>query len=1070
MEHEEGWTAPIPTIPRSSGIASESPGATASGFRFVPSDGSFGFKAMVVLGTHPSPVAFNADVALEMELQRTTTGVSMGRITLNGNGYMMAEITEREKAKVTCTADITYDFPTSTLHGVFDAIINATPVTGSRTDGHACRAEYVVHEDRRTVQPDQAPARELAHDGRLSDARQEPSAASAPAAACPCDPRCPPANRDTRIAAGNGLALGASMSFTTGRQYYFIFYGDVSAGGGFDIALLKQTKCEGINGWQAQGQLYAYVDASVGLACGHRFLCVLSVRTLVVRPTLPVVPQRLCGLQRRLRDPRHPCRRTSRSGRTETTLGHRHRQRTVLDSRRTRKGGLLLQVQQGHGVQTMTTHMEQGRTRSRGLVLAVTLLFLGGTHLAAQETPMTQDSGATAGPAVGQFHDPGFTKIMVLARADKDSVVLRWAPGTPHGWRVANRTGYVVERRSGNGAFVRLTPDTLHPWSAFRFIDSMREHTDHPYLGLVLNALWADSVLLEPDGADTLEENAARNTNLFGYALFAADNDPAIADAMGLRYVDRTVKTGDRYTYRIRLNEPREYRIDPGEVEVVIGAAKKTPPPVNLTARGLEHRIELRWDPQPTDEYTGYLVSRSADGGKKFRQMNRTPIVIVTASDTAMAAQGGFTDTTVVNYKVYRYRVQGITAFGERGASAEVKASGRDMTPPPPPLVKNPTQAGRTTVVLEWEMPATTPDLAGFVISRSAQPDSNYHDLTRKPLPKKTRQFTDKNADDAEPYYIVAAIDTAGNRASSFPLLGALIDTLPPAVPTGFRGVVDTAGLVHLSWNRNRERTILGYRVLRANAPDHEFTQLTGEVWRDTMFTDTVDVRTLTRNVYYRIAAVNLRYNHSRPTATLALRRPDTTPPEAPVFSDVQVTDSSVALRWAPSASADVQAHVLSRRVSPKDTWFQLAALARGASQYIDRAVQRNIMYEYRIEAVDSSGLRSPARLTVQARPFDTGVRPAVKDVAAVYGATNNTIMLSWSYSPAKSESAYFVVYRSRNGSPLIRYRAVDFDQKGFIDREITGTGTYEYAVKVMTQSGAESPLSERVRVQVQDK
>ena len=254
-----------PTIPTASGVASAAPGATASGFRFVPSDGSFGFKAMVVLGTHPSPVAFNADVALEMELQRTTTGVSMGRITLNGNGFMMAEITEREKAKVTCTADITYDFPTSTLHGVFDAVISATPVTGSgRMVMHVTPDTWYMKIGEPSNRIKVQLASWLTTDGYLMMGKDLPAPPPPPQRVLTILGM-PPAKRDARIAAGNGLALGASMSFTTGRQYYFIFYGDVSAGGGFDIALLKQTKCEGINGWQAQGQLYAYVDASVGL-------------------------------------------------------------------------------------------------------------------------------------------------------------------------------------------------------------------------------------------------------------------------------------------------------------------------------------------------------------------------------------------------------------------------------------------------------------------------------------------------------------------------------------------------------------------------------------------------------------------------------------------------------------------------------------------------------------------------------------------------------------------------------------------------------------------------------------
>jgi uncharacterized protein len=346
-------------------------------------------------------------------------------------------------------------------------------------------------------------------------------------------------------------------------------------------------------------------------------------------------------------------------------------------------------------------------------------------------------------------------------------------------------------------------------------------------------------------------------------------------------------------------------------------------------------------------------------------------------------------------------------------------------------------------------------------------PDSGYAPLMKKALPKTIRQYVDKKADNAEPYYVVIALDTAGNRVSSFPLMSALIDTLPPAPPTGLRGSVDTAGVVRLVWNRNRERNVLGYRVLRANAPEHEFTQLTGEVWRDTAYTDTVSMQTLTRSVFYKVAAVNVRYNHSRPSALLALRRPNTTPPEAPVFVDVRASDSSVTLQWASSGSEDVQAHVLFRRTGAKDAWVQIASLPRTASLYVDKAVTQSVMYEYLVVAVDSSGLRSPAKLTVQGRPYDTGVRNTVHGLSGTFNGVDNTIVLKWSYTPPHGEKTYYLIFRSRNNAPLSRFRSVESTSGEFVDRDVAGPATYEYAVKVMTQGGAESPISDRARVQI---
>jgi hypothetical protein len=255
----------VPAAPTVSAVAASRAGATASGLQFVPSEGSFGFKAMATIGTHPSPASFNADVALECELQNTSGGVTIGRITLQGNGYVMADLNARQKARVTMYADILYDFPRNTMHGVFDVTINTPPMTGGgQAVIHAEPATWYIKvgEPSKRVQVNLADW--LRTGGYLMLGRDLP-------------PPPPPAQevtrilgevtipRDTRISAGNGFAFGASVSLSTGRQRYAIFYGEFSAGGGFDIALMEQRRCAGINNWYAQGQLYAYVRGSVGL-------------------------------------------------------------------------------------------------------------------------------------------------------------------------------------------------------------------------------------------------------------------------------------------------------------------------------------------------------------------------------------------------------------------------------------------------------------------------------------------------------------------------------------------------------------------------------------------------------------------------------------------------------------------------------------------------------------------------------------------------------------------------------------------------------------------------------------
>ncbi len=699
--------------------------------------------------------------------------------------------------------------------------------------------------------------------------------------------------------------------------------------------------------------------------------------------------------------------------------------------------------------------------RGKSLRRLLGVLLLSGPVLPAQTT--------TEAPSRTVPHDPGFASIHLLARASSDSIILRWAPGTPHAWRLCNRIGYTVKRRSASGGTVTLTQEPLLPWDPDQLKDALDAAPQNRYIGVAALALWSDTTLIgisDSLGLDTLEANAERNTLLYGYALFSADNDPSVAGMTALRFVDRSVRAGETYTYIVSMSEARDYRIIPGEVTVVAGPdATVLPPPKDLTAEGSDGRIDLVWS-APEYPYTGYEVLRSDDGGRTYRALTVTPIVIL-RNESGNPTPGSFRDTAVVNYRVYGYRVRGIDAFGMTGPHAEASASARDLTPPFTPFVRNPEQLGSDRIKLSWEVPEAVPDLAGFHISRSALSDSGFRRITDKPLPKSARSFTDDKPDEAEPFYIVSAIDTAGNIANSLPLFGFVLDTLPPAVPTGLTGVIDSSGIVTLRWNANRERNLLGYRVLWSNALDHEFSQRTGQVWKDTVFTDTVEVNTLTKHVYYQVAALNWNYNHSLPSEPLEIRRPDVVPPEAPVFTDVLASDSSVLLRWVPSGSGDLREHVLLRRVSGEDKWMPLATLARGSDMYEDRSARTSVMYEYQIEAVDSSGLRAMADVPVQGRPYDTGLRPAPAGLRAVYDERSGAVTIEWRYSPRPDEAVYYVIYRSFEDAPMIALVSAELPENRYTDKMLVGDGDYSYAVRVMTRGGAESPMSGRVSVKV---
>jgi hypothetical protein len=185
--------------------------------------------------------------------------------------------------------------------------------------------------------------------------------------------------------------------------------------------------------------------------------------------------------------------------------------------------------------------------------------------------------------------DPGSAKIFVIARSTANSVTLRWAPGTPRGWRLGNRIGFKIERKAPGGSYVTLNDTPRVAWMPETIIAAMEKNKDNKYLGMLLNALWSDTILIDVMGQhseDTLQEVLQKNSMLYGYALLSADNDTLCAQAAGLRFVDYTVKDGEKYIYRVSLDTTVAYVVSPGEVAVTVGKNEDLNPPENVTALG----------------------------------------------------------------------------------------------------------------------------------------------------------------------------------------------------------------------------------------------------------------------------------------------------------------------------------------------------------------------------------------------------------------------------------------------------------------------------------------------------
>lgn len=681
--------------------------------------------------------------------------------------------------------------------------------------------------------------------------------------------------------------------------------------------------------------------------------------------------------------------------------------------------------------------------------------------------------------------NPRAAAIVLTTRSYKDSIVLRWGITKPGGWVIANKDGFYVERAELDDSlridslkgFTPLTPEPIFPWPLAEW--EKREAATITMRAVAAHALYGESFQPSQQGTvSALRNRADELTNRWSFAHLAADVDPIAAEGLALRIVDRNVKPGQRYLYRVtKAFFDSTYTVSSGYMMAAAIDEPPQPAPTNATAHDKQGRVLITWDATTPDAppYSAFIVERAEPGSSEFREVSTEPIVGFQnegAQDSIpeeMRGKVAFGDS-IPMYKLYRYRVRGLTPFGERsGPSKDVSIMIRDHEVPTPPVVLGAQESGPGEITVTWRAGEIPSDFKGFMVVRSDSYDGQYKPIHNGMLPANVNAFVDKSPrGDTTNFYMVQAWDTAGNFSSSVATYGYRVDSIPPAKPIGVKGTIDTNGVVKLSWAKGKEKDLLGYRVYRTNSTikGYEFIQITKEPIAATAFVDTIVVRTLTTEVFYKVVAVDRNYNNSEFSEQLRLERPDLLPPVAPMFTDVLVTDTAVYLSWTPSSSRDVKSHFLYRRLadSRDTTWKQIGkTMARADSTYADRDVKKRVVYEYTVVAQDSTGFRSPEAVSFTARPYDDGVRPPVTKVSVKGDTTAHTATVTWEYpKPAAGVKMRFIIYRSVGGQPLKQYKAVPGDQRTFVDTETEMGGRHQYAIRVLfDDDGAESTLSQ---------
>jgi len=669
-------------------------------------------------------------------------------------------------------------------------------------------------------------------------------------------------------------------------------------------------------------------------------------------------------------------------------------------------------------------------------VLILCLLVVSFTAQSQEEVPLKYDSTEVRIPSHG-----------VTTRVLKDKIILRWAPSDYVFWEMGNTHGYIIERMGGNDTvFSQLPGMPIKPWTQEEFKNV--KDTSNKYLAVAMEMLYGSLESGEDaTKGSNLQNNIMEQQNRHSYALMSADLNKEAARSLGFMYEDKDVKTGSKYTYRIRINHTYpDLKTDTLEVFIDFSQKYLEQAVKNCWVEAFDSEIKVAWTFHNNALFSAYDIERSLDK-KTWKKLNSRPYL---SSQSGVEKSYLYIDTLVNNNTAYHYRLRGYTPFGDVGLYSEIMTTTpKDLTPPAPAFdIKAKDQGG--AVLITWDAFPNEADHDGFYIGRSYLASGGFQKISAK-LKKEERAFLDFQPDLLENnYYAVITVDKSGNEAVSYVALGYIVDSLPPTPPTGLAGAIDSTGFVKISWARGPEADIIGYRVYWANDTLSEFSQLTGDVLSHTVFYDSVNVKTLSEFAYYKVVAVDHRYNHSKYSQILTLQKPDLVPPSAPVITKYNQEQLSVTFSWVNSVSEDVVSHRLERK-KDDEGWKEIKKFTAKEKQWLDKDLTAGKAYSYRIVAIDDANNMSYSK-SLEITAIDRGLRDDVKQLKIV--TRDGKSYLEWTYPTVKD--AVFVVYKQNitktNFEPIARLSNNEFS---YPIQDVAAS----YGVRVMFSDGGESKL-----------
>ena len=685
-----------------------------------------------------------------------------------------------------------------------------------------------------------------------------------------------------------------------------------------------------------------------------------------------------------------------------------------------------------------------------------------------------------------------YSDIKVLCRTYGDSVVLRWSAPDYVTWRHIIHVGVDIVRIDSETGDIETLATALKPLPLERFRQLYPESDSVAAMGYGsiynLDTYNESHSKEEPGTMGSLFDIHQDQMMALGVAVLVSEWRPDVATRMAMRFTDKNVKRGRKYTYSIAPSQPdttMHAMLGAGVVDDVENVPQK-PEPFDVTLTDSvtpPNSVQINWDNRT---YSSYEIERREKGKSKWERLNDKPYLVMLPE---LGGTDCFYGDHVPHPGTWEYRVLAHDPFGDLTEPSPIHTvKVGDMEAPRPPQLtwiniirpRENDPAGEVWAEIHFEKDTMEADFIGFVpmYHHERVTEGKWRPLVDKPLARTDTMCRIDVTNLVTGDITIAAYDTAQNVSYAIPQLLRVSDMRPPKAPTGLTAKGNAIdGTITLTWNALEESDDVDYyEIVFANDTTHQFmTQKHGQT-RDTVWTDTISMEANQKYIYYKVRAVDFSQNIGEFSEVLQALRPSNVPPSQAHLDSTAVNGKGVYMRWICGDDEQMAYHYVLRRKESKDDWTLLYLCNADSVKARNNRIEImdtpdasiNEQWVYAIESFNYSDVSSGLSLQYMVRFDGERVFTWPIHLYGNYSAEQKETRIAWEMdaAPPYSGEWYFCIYRQGPDDDMPQFlMSAEPNERSFDDRWLQPGEQAKYYIMIQYADGRASEPSNTITV-----